>query len=667
MKGLSSLGWGLVASIAVLWPSRLAGPLDGAPLDTLAEAVLAGVLLPFAWILHPSVFRARAPRAIAAALAAWKLGTWLLLTQQGLCATFAVSSAAGDHLTLRRSWDFRTPAPHALPQCSAVVTRDLDRRAAFPAWFLNLPAGADRNLDDGSHRNVELPASPRVVMNVTGYIASAAGVREIDVESELTGDVWQFDMPRASWRDTATITPPSRLDLWARHLWVVSPLLTLALVGGWIGRALARLRLPRHSIAALAALVAAGAALGVAGAPYARGTALLIGCVLLLRMPMRLQGPRAVIVFVGMPLLAMLVAASRSQAGQFTMYTAGDDWQTFQRFAARIYFDGFWLEGGEPTFWQQPLYRWIAGLLHVVFGDSSVGEMYWDGFGLLASAVLAYVLVRPYASHRWALAAAVATLATTLLGPTWHLIGRGLSEISGALWLALTALALLRARRGHIGAAALAGVLGTLAFYTRLNNLIVILALVVLLLPSAPAGSWTAARRVFDMLRARAALIYGSMVIAGVTLFAARTWYYTGHFSLFHGTSRQFHTTGLAFDTLADPMVWGRVLESVLMVVTVNDPPRLDPRSALVVLGTAAAVCRVFRAPLLRDIPLAPAVLCVAAIAGAFIVRGITYPGRFSLHLIPLAVAVSILLASRIASRVRPFGAIAGAAQARPS
>ncbi len=51
----------------------------------------------------------------------------------------------------------------------------------------------------------------------------------------------------------------------------------------------------------------------------------------------------------------------------------------FQRWAYRIYLQGYWLHGGELTFWFQPFYRWIAGALHLVFGDSSMGEFWWDG------------------------------------------------------------------------------------------------------------------------------------------------------------------------------------------------------------------------------------------------------------------------------------------------
>ena len=53
------------------------------------------------------------------------------------------------------------------------------------------------------------------------------------------------------------------------------------------------------------------------------------------------------------------------------------------------------------------------------------------------------------------------------------------------------------------------------------------------------------------------------------------------------------------------------------------------------------------------ELPLAPAALCLVAISSAFIARGLAYPGRFSLHLIPLAVAVSVLFAARLTGQVR--------------
>jgi hypothetical protein len=411
--------------------------------------------------------------------------------------------------------------------------------------------------------------------------------------------------------------------------------------------------MPAPTLIALATLIGVSVMLGVVGEPYARGIAFLLAAVLLVRLPCRLQNRRAVVLFVGLPLLAMFAAIGASQAGRFTMYSAGDDWQTFQRFAARIYFDGYWLEGGSATFWYQALYRWIAGMLHVLFGDSSVGELYWDGFGLLASATLAYALVRMSVSFRWALAASLATLATTLLGPNWYLVGRGLAEISALMWVALAALALARARAGRLLAAVRAGVLATLAIYTRMNHLILVIAMGVLLLPRLSAGAWIRPVALLKTLRMQAALVYGAVVATGLVLLAARSWYYNGVFSLSYGTSMQFHSTGLAFGTLTDPDVWRRVFESLAVMITVSDPARFDPRSVLVLFGVAIALLALLQMPVARELPLGPVVLCLAATSSAFAVRGLAYPGRFSLHLIPLAVAVSVLFAARVANALR--------------
>jgi len=79
-----------------------------------------------------------------------------------------------------------------------------------------------------------------------------------------------------------------------------------------------------------------------------------------------------------------------------------------------------------------------------------------------------------------------------------------------------------------------------------------------------------------------------------------------------------------------------------MMIVTVQDPPRFDIRSVLVVVGVIAAAGGLLNVPILRRLPLGLAVCCLGAIAGGLFARGVAYPGRFSIHLIPIAVAVSI-------------------------
>ena len=38
--------WAAITMVALVWPGKLSGPLDGAPLQGLAEAVLIGFLVP---------------------------------------------------------------------------------------------------------------------------------------------------------------------------------------------------------------------------------------------------------------------------------------------------------------------------------------------------------------------------------------------------------------------------------------------------------------------------------------------------------------------------------------------------------------------------------------------------------------------------------------------
>ena len=87
---------------------------------------------------------------------------------------------------------------------------------------------------------------------------------------------------------------------------------------------------------------------------------------------------------VGVPWLAYVVVLAVPFIGYWRLYEYGNDYWMYQRFGYRIVMQGYWLEGGSTTFYFQPFYRWIAGLLHAVFGDSSVGELFWDGACLLA-------------------------------------------------------------------------------------------------------------------------------------------------------------------------------------------------------------------------------------------------------------------------------------------
>jgi hypothetical protein len=319
-----------------------------------------------------------------------------------------------------------------------------------------------------------------------------------------------------------------------------------------------------------------------------------------------------------------------------------DDWLTYQVAGYRIYMNGFWLEGGNKVFDFQPLYRWITGALHLVFGDSSVGEVYWDAACLLAGGFVAFTLVERVAGFRWAIGAAAATLGTFTVGTIWYFVGRGLSEIAAAGFAFFATLAIVRAgRRPEVAAAA--GVLSVLMFYARLNQLVFAVFLAALWLPLDIPASWRRLSRAIAGLNPRPIVTYFATFAIGVALFMVRTWWYSGVFSLLYGTSLKNNDTGLRWATLGSAVVWKRIAHSLSALVWMNEPPAPDPRALIVVAGTLLSVLALSQVPRISRLPASIAIVTIGATISSFIAHTHAYPGRMSIHLVPFAVAMTVL------------------------
>jgi len=339
------------------------------------------------------------------------------------------------------------------------------------------------------------------------------------------------------------------------------------------------------------------------------------------------------LMLVGIPWLAMIAVPALAQVGHFTAYS-NDDWLAYQAAAYRIYMHGYWLEGGSKVFDYQPLYRWIAGALHVVFGDSSVGELYWDGVCLLLGAAVAFALVERVAGFRWGVAAAVATLATCWLGTIRYFPGRGLSEVAAAGWGFVASLLLL-SNRARPALAVVAGAFAVLMFYTRLNHLLFAVSLVVLMAPFV----------------IRPAIAYLATLGAGVMLFATRTWWYTGVFSVLYGTSLKNNDTGLRLSTIFDARVWARIWHGMRALAWMNEPPSPDPRAVLVVAGLLLSVGVLLHLPKINRLPTSIAIVTIGACVSTLFAHTHNYPGRMSIHLVPFAVAMSVTAGARWLAR----------------
>lgn len=129
------------------------------------------------------------------------------------------------------------------------------------------------------------------------------------------------------------------------------------------------------------------------------------------------------------------------------------------------------------------------------------------------------------------------------------------------------------------------------------------------------------------------------MLAAAVLAFMWRTHYYTGEWSLFHGTQASarsvWRPTGDGQSTLQN------VTGSVLMVLTMSDPARFDVRAAPVLFCVLAALGAIFGVVGCRRLPLNVVLLCLAGLVGSFVARGSAYPGRFSVHLVPVTVTLT--------------------------
>ena len=688
--------WPVALALALLWPGHVLHALDGLPLDGISKATVIGVALPLLWLLAPGFLHARWARLAIVLLLALKVGGSLLLTQQGLCARF--STAAPFHnriLTIPidepngvlRSWDVRADWRAEAPVCTAIVDRPYETWAAFPAWFVNFTDFLDQPDRVGvrtadSTRRFTLDVSGAVTvkdagrfsidlgrdMELAGRIDSTnvassggaavsvplgPGVHDVQLRVSMTGTQWTFipmwDGRSAFKTAMLTVDRPRAADRWlAPAVAYVTVGIIAVLLLAWMGSVVAQYS---SEPKLLAWTVAASAVLAVmsAGGRGERAAGLLLLGAAAIPVGVSARNWRGALMLVGVPWLVFFVVRTLPQVGHVSLYSV-DDWLAYQVAGYRIYMNGFWLEGGNRVFDYQPLYRWITGGLHLIFGDSSVGEVYWDAACLLAGGLVAFTLVDAAGGFRWAVGAAAATLATFTLSPIWYFIGRGLSEVAAAGFAFYAALSILRG--GRPAAAAAGGVLAVLMFYARLNQLIFAVCIAALWLPPDVPAAWRRLWRAAAAVDPRPVIVYVVTFAAGVTLFAWRTWFYSGVFSLLYGTSLKNNDTGLRLSTIGSLIVWKRIAHSLSALVWMNEPPVPDPRALLVVAGGLLSVLALLQVPRFARLPASIAIVTIGAALSSFVAHTHAYPGRMSIHLVPFAVAMAVV-AVRMASGVR--------------
>jgi hypothetical protein len=658
----------LVTLAALWWPARLSGILDGAPFDTAADAVILGLMLPVLLLLVPSARRDRRFHVIVLALLAWKLFSSIALVQEGFCARVTVPG----NTTPAKNWDLRTDWLSADPQCSAIADRPYLEERQLPIWLpFSFPQTPSPEViaqmkmtgtvvvdEPGTLR---LWVSPTVAASLTidGQQASIngervdAGSHHVVIEATLRDRNW---VVAPLWNESnlfrttlTAVVPPSGLDRvvrpWGR--WI-PPLLVAALSLIILRHLVADIREPQM-FAWMIASTLGGAAIPLF-VPERRWHYVLVFLIAAcaVRVPEHLRGVRGIALLLAPAWLAMNVVDTYNDQGfgRLDFVTPGNDWWAFQIYAYRIYMEGFWLQGGELAFWYQPFYRWIAGALHLLFGHSHVGENYWDAIGVLIFALFAFETVRIVRGFRWACAAAAVVLIAFVSGPGYIFIGRGLSEISSAAFIYLAALLVMRARdERSLRLLVAAGCLAVLGTWTRLNNLPMALGIIVFAWPmSEPARVLWQPKSWFANAWRPVLIVVPAVLAIGMTLFALRTWYYTGHFSIFYGT--QAATLRIWKEGMPPIEVARQMIDSVLMVATTTDPPSYHNGALPIIAGFAISVAALSGVGVVGRLPLPLIAFTLAAFSGALVARGTAYSGRFSVHVIGAAVAATVCAAS---------------------
>ena len=136
--------WGGLTLLALLWPARVPGIFDGAPLDGPIEVVVIGLVVPILWWFHGAFFHTRFARLVIVAIGLTRILD-AQLTQGGLCVRFDPPAPIVKDSTGRpHSWDVRADWRSPDPACSAVMTTGWTEFKRFPVWFFNLPPIARR-------------------------------------------------------------------------------------------------------------------------------------------------------------------------------------------------------------------------------------------------------------------------------------------------------------------------------------------------------------------------------------------------------------------------------------------------------------------------------------------------------------------------------------------
>jgi hypothetical protein len=340
---------------------------------------------------------------------------------------------------------------------------------------------------------------------------------------------------------------------------------------------------------------------------------------------------RTILMLFGPAMLFFFVGRWWLEIGQWTWaYIVPNDWDSYQYFARRIIVGGQWLDGGESALMGREFYPYVVAILHGLFGQTVFAQHMLDAWSVLgASVLLALLAIKFRLSSFTAYITSIAFLMAYLIGSFRYHIGRSMSETTAMIFMLLTAWFLFKAREGGVTRIVLATIFGVLGYWSRQDHLGVIAGLAFLYLEpvTGARGGWMKYWERFKYNWRVVAIYWAGGLFFGVFLLCLRNWFIGVGFRL-SGPSPNFGDSDLIM-----------LLKSFYLLLTGNMWPHFPSIAGLVIsFGTLVAVMSlVMRGKLFLSFPISIGVSILGLLVPYLLVKIWSYPPRFSIHLLPLA------------------------------
>jgi hypothetical protein len=332
------------------------------------------------------------------------------------------------------------------------------------------------------------------------------------------------------------------------------------------------------------------------------------------------------------------------QIEQWSLWSQGNDWATYQIFARKIMVDGEWLNAGAGVFIMQPLYRYFIGIYHWLFGQSAFVQRMADVWCILgASLILSSWIVKLRMMSLVAFIVSTAYLMINFIGTFRYRIGEGLIENHAMIFMMLAAWFMYSAQRGGYQKVFLATLFGILGYWLRQDHLGAIAGLAFLVLEPVDGitNSWKGYWDRFK-LRWKQFTLYWVGGITSVLLIWFRNWWVGGDFYFTQLNHPNLNTT------LSSPFPG-----SFYIILTGNVWPTFPNLAGFIVtIGTVLGLLAiVWRPKIFVNFPLSLGIILFGLLLPYVFLWNWAYEPRYSIHLLPLALLVWAILLNNIFER----------------